>query len=63
MRPVGIGEALLRVVSKAIYLVTMFDAEVLCGVTQLCAKTRDDIEGAVHTLNELFEENREDGWG
>ena len=63
VHPVGIGEALLRVVSKAIDLVTMFDAEVLCGVTQLCAKTRDGIEGAVHDLNELFEENWEDGWG
>ena len=63
VRSVGIAEALLIVVSKAICLVTMFDAEVLCGVTQLCAKTRDGIKGAVHGLNELFEENREDGWG
>ena len=62
VHPVGIGEALRRVVGKAIYLVTRFDPEEVCGVTQLCARFRDEIEGAVHALNELFEENREDGW-
>ena len=61
--PVGIGKALLRVVSRAICLVTRFDAEDICGVTQLCAGTRAGIEGAVHDLNELFEENQEDGLG
>ena len=61
MRQVGIGEALRRVVSKAIRLVTRFDAEEVCGVTQLCARTRAGIEEALHALNELFEENREDG--
>ena len=60
---VGIGEALWRVVSKAICLVTRFDAEEVCVVTQLCALTSAGIEGAVHALNELFEENREDGCG
>ena len=63
VHPVGIGEALRRVVSKTICLVTRFDAEEVCGVTQLCAATRAGIEGAVHALNELFEENQEDGWG
>ena len=63
MHPVGIGEALRRVVSKAICLVTRFDAEEVCVVTQLCALTSAGIEGAVHALNELFEENREDGCG
>ena len=63
VRPVGIGEALWRVVSKAICLVTRFDAEEVCGVTQLCAKTRAGIKGAVDALSELFEENWEDGWG
>ena len=35
--PAGNDEALLRVVSKAICLVTRFDAEEVCGVSQLCA--------------------------
>ena len=44
---------------KAICLATRNDAEEVCGVQQLCV----GIEGAVHAINELFEENRHNGWG
>ena len=37
--------------------------EEVCGVKQLCAGTAAGIEGAIHSLNELFEENKHSGWG
>lgn len=54
MHPVAIGETHRSVVGKALCLATRFDAEEVCGVTQLCARTRVGIEGAVHALNELL---------
>ena len=63
VRPVGIGECLRRVVGKAICLATRIDVEEATGVNQLCAGTRAGIEGAIHAVNELFEENKHDGWG
>ena len=44
-------------------LITKSDVEDLCGVSQLCAGTSAGIEGAVHGINELFEEKTHDGWG
>ena len=61
VRPIGVGETLRRVVGKMICLATQLDAEEVCGVNQLCAGTGAGIEGAVHALSELFEENSMDG--
>ena len=63
VRPIGIGETLRRIIRKTVCLATKGDIEELCGVSQLCAGTAAGIEGAVHAINELFEEkkNRMDG--
>ena len=61
VRPVGVGETLWRVVSKVICLVMRFDAEEVCGMTQLWAGTRAGIEGAIHDMNEPFEK-KSTGW-
>ena len=44
-------------------MATRLDVEEVCGVSQLCAGIGAGIEGAVHALNELFEEFSSDGWG
>ena len=35
----------------------------LCEVSQLCSGLEAGIEGAVHAIRELFEDNRGSGWG
>ena len=37
--------------------------EEAAGMSQPCAGTRAGIEGAVHAVKDLFEENKQDGWG
>ena len=61
VRPIGIGETLRRIIGKTVCLATKGDIEGLCGVSQLCAGTAAGIEGAVHAINELFEEKKT-GW-
>ena len=63
VRPVGVGEMLRRVVGKVVCMVTKSDAEVVCGVDQLCAGLGAGIEGAVHALHDLFDVNGKNGWG
>ena len=45
VRPIGIGESLRRLIRKAVVMVTRFDAEDVCGDTQLCAGMRASVEG------------------
>ena len=60
IRPIGIGETLRRIMCKTICLVTRDDVEEVCGSDQLCARTQCAIEGAVHAMSDLFDENE---WG
>ena len=34
-----------------------------CGIEQLCSGIKAGIEGAIHGMNEIFNENSEKGWG
>ena len=63
VRPIGIGETLRRIFGKAVSLVTKYDIEDVCGISQLCAGVRSGIEGAVHAINDSFNNHSEDGWG
>ena len=63
VRPVDVGETLRRVIGKVVCMVTKIDAESVCGVSQLCAGLGAGIEGAVHALNELFDDHSREGWG
>ena len=63
VRPIGIGETLRRLIGKAVGMVTRYDVEEVCGIDQLCAGMRAGIEGAVHAINDLFDEHSNDGWG
>ena len=39
------------------------DIEELCGVHQLCSGLQAGVEGAIHAMRELYQENRGTGWG
>ena len=38
-------------------------AEEICGVNQLCVVIPSGVKGAVHALNELFDEKHQYQWG
>ena len=61
--PIGIGEALRRILGKTVALVTLSNLEEVCGVDQLCSGLRSGLEGAIHAVHELFNENCNPGWG
>eukprot|EP00731_Ephydatia_muelleri_P028196 Em0019g1069a len=63
VRPIAIGEELRRIVCKALAFATGSDVAELCGVSQLCSGLEAGIEGAVHAIRELFEDNRGSCWG
>ena len=63
IRPIAIGEELRRIVFKALAFATGSDVAELCGVSQLCSGLEAGIEGAVHAIRELFEDNRGSCWG
>ena len=63
VRPIGVGEVPRRILSKVMAAATSADVEELCGTNQLCSGLKAGIEGAVHAMNDLFEESSGEGWG
>ena len=63
IRPIGIGEILRRIISKSVCLVAKSDVEDVCGSAQLCAGVNLGIEGAIHAIHDLYNENHENDWG
>ncbi len=63
IRPIGIGECLRRVVGKAVMMAAGDDVKKVCGPDQLCSGIEAGIEGAIHSMYQLFEENKGTGWG
>ena len=61
--PIRVGEVLRRILGRVMALATGMDVEIECMTDQLCSGLKAGIEGAVHAMRQLFEENIEDGWG
>lgn len=57
VRPIGIGKILTILIGKAVGMVTRYDAKEIYGIDLLCAGMR---AGAVHAINDLFNEHRDD---
>ena len=56
VRPVGVGEAWLRLMAKAALTDAGGRAKAACGSTQLCAGLEAGIEGALHAVREATAE-------
>ena len=54
VRPIGIGEVIRRIVSKAILAVLKFDILGAAGSSQLCAGQDSGCEAAIHAVRELY---------
>ena len=50
-----------RILCKVIAMATCDDITDLCGVDQLCSGLKSGIEGPVHAMQELYEENHSAG--
>ncbi len=61
VRPIGIGEVLRRLLGKAMIMTTGVDVEELCGADQLCSGLKGGIEGAIHSVNTMFNERSSSG--
>ena len=59
----GIGEVLRRLLGKAMILTTGVDVEELCGADQLCSGLKGGIEGAIHSVNRMFDDSSLSGCG
>ena len=54
VRPIGIGETCLRIISKAILAIVGQDIMDVAGPLQLCAGHDSGCEVAVHSICQLF---------
>jgi len=55
VRPIGVGEVLMRIMGKAMSMETAFDLERECGEDQLCAGQKGGVEAAIHAVSGLFD--------
>ena len=54
VRPIGIGEAVRRLIAKAILSIIRDDIQAAAGPLQLCAGQLSGCEAAVHSMRQLF---------
>ena len=57
VRPVGVGEVLRRIVGKLVVDVVKSDIQDAVGPLQTCAGLRSGIEGSIHAVKEIWDED------
>uniref|UniRef100_A0A0G4F3H9 Uncharacterized protein n=1 Tax=Chromera velia CCMP2878 TaxID=1169474 RepID=A0A0G4F3H9_9ALVE len=55
VRPVGIGEAIRRLLGKTVMKKTREELQEACGANQLCSGLIGGLEGEIHVVRELWE--------
>ena len=63
VRPIGIGECLGRIICKSVAEFTKIDLEETCLTDQLACGLKGGVDGEIHTLSDVFDDTKEDGWG
>ena len=63
VRPIGIGECLRIIICKSVAEFTKIDLEETCSTDQLACELKTGVEGAIHALSDVFDDNKEDGCG
>ena len=63
VRPIELGESLLRLMGKVVMLLAGEDVKDVCGSDQLCAGADAGVEAVVQAVNTLFDEHQGSGWG
>ena len=64
IRTVGVGETWQRMMAKCLLKVAGQEAKAACGTTQLTGGLEAGIEGAIHAMRVLWDENnKEEDWG
>ena len=61
VRPIGIGEVVRRIVSKAILKISKAHIEDAVGCLQLCGGQESGIEAAIHAMRNAFSEDSTEG--
>ena len=63
VRPVGVGETWRQILEKCVLAVTGAEAKKACGTEQLCKGLVTGIEGAIHVMRLLWQQNsQEEYW-
>ena len=63
VRPIGIGDCLRRIICRGVAEFTKIDLEETCSTDQLACGLKAGVEGAIHALSDVFDDNKEDGCG
>ena len=63
VRNIGIGECLRRIICKNVAQFTKTDLEETCSTDQIACGLKAGVEGAIHALCDVFDDNKEDGCG
>ena len=64
MQPIGIGEAWHRLFAKSVLKSCGHEASIACSNKNMCAGLKAGIEGRIHVLQQIWEDNNaDDEWG